>query len=147
MEKVRLRTIHDVIAGAGAKNVLAISSNFDIEHLRDDGEKIDRRKYRNAESAFLAVLLENGIGNTPVSLEELLEKTPQFRKKGAFDLAVVMGDIPYRNLSTAAKLREQKFKLPIYLEITKESASNPRDMRTTVATAKRLNCPDLLRNL
>jgi len=147
MERIRLRTIHEAIATLEAKRVLAVSQRFDIENLWEDGKKITRPKYRSEESAFLAVLLENGIWNAPIGQAELKAEAKSFRKKDAFDVAIVMGELAYQNISIAAQLRKLRFKKPIFIEITKDSANIQRDIDATVSAAKRTGFPDLLRNL
>lgn len=147
MTRVKIRTIHEVIADLAAKRVLAVSERFDIEHIWEDGQKIDRLKYRNLEGAFLAALEKGGIGNTPIAQGELQTRAREIRKKGGFDMAIVMGELAYQNIVIASRLRQLGFKKPIFVEITKDSANITRDIGATLTSAQRSNEPGLLVNL
>ena len=52
MEKIKIRTVHEVISERDAKHILAVTQRVDTEPGYEDGAKVERPKLRTQEAIF-----------------------------------------------------------------------------------------------
>ncbi len=147
MEKIKIRTVHEVIAQQDAKHILAITQRVDTEPGYDGGEKVENPKLRTQEAIFQAALAGTGI-RLELVLGGDFDAAPQnFLQKGPFDLAVLMGEVTSQSISRAKRLLGLAFKRPVCIEITKDTVQNPRELKIIESSAKMHGTPELLRQL
>lgn len=147
MEKVRIRTIHEVIAERDAKHILAVTQRVDTEPGYEDGAKVERPKLRTQEAIFQSTLAGTGIRLELVLGDDFDAAPESFLRKGPFDLAVLMGEVTSQSIRRAKQLINLPFNGPVCIEITKETVQNPRELKIVEGAAKMHGTPELLREL
>lgn len=144
MEKIKIRTVHDVISELDAKHILAVTQRVDTEPGYEDGAKVERPKLRTQEAIFQSTLAGTGIRLELVLGEDFDAAPENFLRKGPFDLAVLMGEVTSQSIRRAKQMLN---KGPLCIEITKETVQNSRELKIVEASAKMHGTPELLREL
>lgn len=147
MEKIKIRTVREVISERDAKHILAVTQRFDTEPGYEDGAKVEKPKLRTQEAIFQSTLAGTGI-RLELVLGDAFDAAPEeFLRKGPFDLAVLMGEVTSQSIRRAKRLLSLPFKGPLCIEITKDTVQNPRELKIVESAAKMHGTPQLLREL